>query len=156
MSGITFNPPAGSRKVALLVGDTGYYGLPSADPIRNARKASPSNWVAANFQTILSVAGAGVLKFAAVVAANTTIRTIGLRITIDGRVIYTNTASGGASLYALVGVGTLAGEDYSGTIWLRGVQEDEPFYSSLLIEASSSLSENAVNVAVFHKHEIAP
>lgn len=117
----------GRRRVAQLFGQTMPYGMPVN--VRGARQVPLT--VSAAYQTVLNVSGRGALNLVAVRCSFTDGLT-GLRITVDGRQIFTF-SSGLSANSAICAIGSIDG-DGSAT---NGGFAPQPiqFVSSALVEA---------------------
>jgi len=106
--------------------------------------------VAGTYKELLSVTGAGVLSLCAGFTADTTTRTVGLKLVIDGETVF-DAVTGNISI-ASVGipvVGWFPGATVSAT---RGMELFVPFHSSLAISLKSSLNEtDKLKLAVLYR-----
>jgi len=96
-----------------------------------ARAVLSGSMTSATYKTLLSVTGAGECSLLALYTADTTSRTLGLRITVDGVVVATMTTA------AIVAAN-------SGLLHAAGLYGGPPpirFNASLLVEALSSVTE---------------
>ena len=116
-------------------------------------KASASGALTANvLKTMLNISGAGVLKVAAVYSADTTARTMRLKITLDGTASFDAIcAACTTSTGTQVGVGSLALFNNATPTYML-LPERIPFNSSCLVEIASSLSETD-KVYLLHAYE---
>ena len=90
---------------------------------------------------MLTISGAGVLKFAGVQSLDTTSRTLRLKITLDGVVVFDATSAATIVSYAMqVGVGDMTVYASATPSFMPGL-ERVPFNVSCLVEIASSLSE---------------
>lgn len=107
-----------------------------APPELNLKETLSGAVTGGTFVTILNITGRGQLNFAAVKTKDATLRTVSLKITIDGTVAF-NAASGNTanSDRGIVGVGCWSSSTSTGHF------QPEPFYSSLKLEITQSLSE---------------
>jgi hypothetical protein len=108
--------------------------------LADAGKAIASGELAATvYKDILTVTDSGVLTLCAAITADGTARTVGLKITIDGTIVFdavTNSVS--ATNSGIVGVGAYFGATTSGSGWVSGWV---PFNTSLVVSVKSSLDE---------------
>ena len=109
--------------------------------------------VLANPTGLSTVTGSGVLKYVALYTKNTTSRTLRLRLTIDGVVVFDSTSAAiAATNTGIVAVGALAVLSLGGSN--IACLEAIPFNSSFQIQVASSLTETD-NIAValaYHTH----
>lgn len=104
--------------------------------VPGGRSISSGALTAGTLKTLLSVAGAGVLNGAALTTIDSAARTIRLRVTVDGTVVFdsTSASSSATSAGCLVGAGTTtSGQPIAGSP-IR-------FMTSLVVEVASSLTE---------------
>jgi len=116
-------------------------------------KATLSGALTANtLKTMLNISGAGVLKACAVQALDTTSRTLRLKITFDGVVVFDPGASAANTTKnsAIVGVGGIT--TYNPTTFILAF-ERIPFNTSCLVEIASSLSETDT-LALLYAYEL--
>ena len=101
----------------------------------NAKSVLSGTLIANTLASICSVSGSGVVEFVCASTVDTTSRTIRLKVTIDGVVVFDATSMAITSEYngiiAIGGGNSTVGVTYSPTT----------FNTSLLIEVASSLSE---------------
>lgn len=105
---------------------------------------APGAYTANTLQTIISHTGRGRVNLLNVYTKNATSRTLRLKLTVDGAVIFDATSSAiesaGFGVQVLGGIDTLGG----GPLSYQPIDYNE----SLLIEVASSLSEAASNVGI--------
>ena len=133
-------PPKNIINAFSTSGVTGIAMLLSSGEASKAVKVVGLGAVTAGvLKTALSVTGAGQIDFLAIVAADTTPRTLRMKVTIDGVVAFDSTT---ASI-SITGAGMpVIGVAASATSVSMTLQPTF-FNSSLLVEAASSLSEAA-------------
>lgn len=108
----------------------------------NARYADPGAMTAGVYKTLLSVAGAGALGFLSGFSAGATIKTITLRITLDGGAPLIFSASSMGSSYVFAAIGTISSvhDPASGNSSLVAIPYRLFFKRSLLVEIMSSVA----------------
>lgn len=116
---------------------TGQVGSATVAQMNAAGAPGLSGALTANtWKTVVNLTGIGIAKLANVWQVDTTARSLGIQVTLDGTVVYTNfvaaTATNGHGLNA---IGATTGNP--GSI----VFERVPFSASLKIEIKSSLTE---------------
>ena len=120
--------------------DAKYTTLGAVTLPSNPGRSSVSLGTATTLQTVLSVTGSGILKFAAVsTATGSTSCTLRIKITADGTELCDTTSAAGADARILAAVGMWQGATASPVCesW------DLPYKTSLLIEAQQSANASA-------------
>ena len=114
-------------------------GTPGAIPVPISGEVILSGALVANtWKPVLSVTGKGTISTLLAATQDTTSRTIGLRVTIDGVVVYTSITSAiTASQNGVAAIGTVS--YFSGSPTLS--DQSVPFTNSFQVELQSSLSE---------------
>lgn len=113
--------------------------------IKSAKVLSVGSVTAGVLKPVLSIGGSGVINIAAVSAVDATTRTLRLKITLDGNVIFDATSSNStATGSGIIGIGYLSSASTSvpGIVPVVAPQRIE-FDKSLKIECASSLTEAA-------------
>lgn len=139
------------RSVASHVTQAGTYtpALPGA--IYGAKKTNVSCPSDGTLQTLLSVTGAGALKFVAAKTMTNAVAAVRTKITIDGVVAYDETTSNTtATSQGLLSVG---GITYEGTTAYTVVPDRLHYNTSLLIEVGS-VSGSTNTVACHYLYEV--
>lgn len=114
------------------------YAVPAWLP---AKQTLSGALTANTLKTMLTISGAGVLKFAGVQSLDTTSRTLRIKITLDGIVVFDATSAATTVSYATqVGVGGLTTYSQATPSFLPEL-ERVPFNVSCVVEIASSLSE---------------
>lgn len=105
-----------------------------------------------NYKNLLSVNGAGVLQFAGCYTNNTTLKTFGLKVVIDGITIYDTTT--GVSTNAIARGLVAAGVCYydGNNAILHGHYSQMYFNSSLSIDIKSSASSETDGMAILYNY----
>lgn len=105
----------------------------------NAKQVLSGAMTAATLKTILSVTGSGSIDFLSARGMDATARTMRMKITIDGVVVfdYTSASIASATVNGAVFIGS---GDGTGSVWSAGI-EPTLFNTSLLVEVASSLTE---------------
>lgn len=117
-------------------------------------KTTLSGALTANtLKTVLNINGAGTLKTCAVQAKDATSRTLRLKITLDGNVVFDPGMSGAiaASGVSIIGVGGISFLGSAGNYILTF--ERIPFNNSCLVEIASSLTETD-KLALLYAYEL--
>jgi hypothetical protein len=112
-------------------------------------KSYSSSSVAANaLQTMLDISGSGgCLNFVAAVPTDATSRTIRIKITIDGRVIFDATSSAITSIeYGIVAIGA---QYFNGWLMFQPVV----FRSSAKVEIASSVLNDSTKITTYINYE---
>ena len=124
----------GSRPPKSLVNHTSAGGVVQSVP--TATKSILSGALtAATLKTLLTITGAGAIKFLGVATVDATSRTVRLKVTIDGVVVYDATSSAiTSSSLGLIAIGSII-DAYIPQL------DNVAFNSTLLVEVASSLSE---------------
>ena len=123
-----------------------YFSAGGATPyivaVNTPAKTTLSGALTANtLKTMLTISGAGVLKFAGVQSLDTTSRTLRLTITLDGVVVFdATTAATTVTSATQVGVGGLTIHTAATPSFIPEF-ERVPFNVSCVVEIASSLSE---------------
>lgn len=149
-----FGNPLGIPPTLLVGNDTTItptsVGL-STDVIRamcNVKSTLSGALTATTWKTLVSITGGGVLNFSAVQALDTTARSMGMRITIDGVVVSTReTLDAAMNANAFIPV---VGSSVTTTNLNDFKFDPIPFAVSLLIEVRSSLSETDKIAALYN------
>lgn len=120
------------------------YTVPVADFVTNRiahgiKSILSGALTAATLKTLLSITGGGVLKYCGLAAVDATSRTLRLRITIDGTVVFDSTSA--ASTIANAGCHAVGSHQFVTATAGAGTRDRISFATSLLIEVASSLSE---------------
>ena len=122
---------SGGGAAPLVLGDGSSY-----QPL-NLKRSLMGVATGGTLYTILNISGAGVLKAFMMVSNNTTSRTLRVKITIDGTVVFDATSAATTTAYAgVIPVGCTDGN--INTAYPKVVLDAIPFASSLLIEAAQS------------------
>jgi hypothetical protein len=96
---------------------------------------------AATLATALSITGRGCINYCAVRTKDTTSRTVRMKVTLDGTVIFDSTSAATTTNgHGVIAIGAASGVD-GGTL-LAPVFQPVFFTTSLLVEIASSLSES--------------
>lgn len=107
-----------------------------ASAVNGAREVLSGALTAATLATALAVTGAGEVPALSIFTKNSTSRTLRLRVTVDGTVVFDSTSNAiTSSGYGMVAVGTAE------TAGMRPAPSPIKFNASLLVEIASSLSE---------------
>lgn len=117
-------------------------------PEMNVKETLSGAVTGGTFVTIVNVTGRGALNWAGVKTKDATARTVSLKITIDGTVAF-NAASAavGASDRGIVGVGSWHASATNGNY------QPTPFYQSMKIEITQSLSETD-KISALYAYEV--
>jgi hypothetical protein len=147
----------GARIVSQVFGGNAVVQANTLYGVQNARTGAPASWVSGSFQTLLSATGRGTLNFAAIRATDATSRTLRLRISIDGRTSpylsdLTLTTSGTG--HAIVGLGALKFSSDGTFSYLIADLQPIPYSSSLLVEASNTLTEAGGAAQFLYNYEV--
>lgn len=109
---------------------------------------SPADFSAGVLKTVIAITGGGVLKLLSVIKGNNTAKTVRIRVTIDGVVVFDSTTGGITRTQAGIQVVGFIANNTS-------TYEQVPFYESLLVEVASSVTE-ASGPAIAYVYELAP
>jgi len=121
----------------------GFACVPFTTAIVAGNKILSGALAANTFKTLLTVTGSGILRFVGAYCLDATGRILGLKLTIDGTVVFSSTSYWEQWLNkGVVAVGGPLGNDYVGAI------SDVFFSASCIVAVSSSLSETDKVAAV--------
>jgi len=114
---------------------------PSVFIIDSSGKKFLSGALTANtYKSVLSVTGSGCITFAGVNREDTTSRLVGIKLTIDGVIVFQSVSSAfGSDSYGIYAVG--AGGYFNGSVDYAKPASPVYFNSSFSVEVSSSITE---------------
>jgi len=129
------------RQIVNFFSDGGV--APHAQPQQTGKRISSGALVANTYKPILTISGAGAIKYLTVISLDGTSRQLGIKLTLDDNVVFQ--AIGNASTSStkgIVAVGSIADELYFGS------PELVYFNRSCIISVSSTISETDKIAAV--------
>lgn len=112
--------------------------------VGNARSADPGAMTAGVYKQVLAVSGAGALGFLGAFSSNATVKTITLRVTLDGGapLIFSGAAMGSSYVFSAIGTISSVHDPASGSSSLVAIASRLRFKRSLLVEIASSVSDS--------------
>ena len=137
----------GSRPPKTIVNGCSSGALLSVIGVNGAKSAASGATTADALKTMLTVSGAGAVKFLWLKKVDTTPRTLRLKVTIDGVAVFDATsASDAAANNGLLAVGNTIDSSYPQL-------ENVAFNSSLLVEAASSVASETDKLTLYTVYE---
>lgn len=132
----------GNTPKSIIGTDSAALGLPMSavagySGALNLKKTLAGALTANTYKTLLSVTGAGVLNFLALLAMDATARTASIRLTLDGVVVSTRTGNIAAVNDGFLVVGSAPFNTTNSAAGMDAV----PFSLSMLVEVKSNLTE---------------
>lgn len=144
----------GGRKVASIVNQHSGGGTsqPRVDLATKGSASYASSSVAAGaLQTMLNISGRGALNFVAAYAVNGTPRTVRIKVTLDGVVVFDATSASVSGIGAgIVAVGVVGDP----TINVAPVFQPVRFYSSAKVEIASSVASDSTFITTAINYEV--
>jgi len=142
----------GARKIASIVNKWSAGGVATTTnqhSVPNCKSYASSSVAANALQTMLSIsAGRGALNFVSAYVGNTTSRTVRIKVTIDGTVIF----DAATSATTVTNDGMVAIGSY-GTNSLLATFQPVEFKSSCLVEIASSVLNDSTNITTLINYE---
>ena len=142
----------GERTPANLVGANGTVGTgggfsTAALELGNVRRTLSGALTANTYKDLVSVSGAGVLKFLVSETQDATARTMHIKVTLDGvQVVERSLAA------AVSGTGTLAVGSFASNTPVGPIFDALPFKTSMVIAMKSTLGETDKVAAIYNYH----
>lgn len=137
----------GSRPPKTIVNGCSSGTLLSGIGINGAKSIASGATTADVLKTMLSISGAGAVKFLWLIKVDTTPRTLRLKVTIDGVPVFDATSASDTNAnHGLLAVGNTISSSYPQL-------ESVAFNSSLLVEAASSVASETDKLTLYTIYE---
>ena len=137
----------GSRPPKTIVNSSSSGTLLSSIGVSGAKSIASGATTADVLKTMLSISGAGAVKFLCLTKVDTTPRTIRLKVTIDGVTVFDATSASDTNAnYGLLAVGSSID-----SAWPQ--LDSVAFNSSLLVEAASSVASETDKLTLYTIYE---
>ena len=143
----------GGRRISRIINrysSGGYVPDANLSVAPNAKTYASSSVAANELQTMLRITGRGVLNFVSAYTGNTTSRTVRIKVTIDGVVIFDATSAAVTSVsYGMVAVGSYPSNSVPALTF-----QPIRFYGSCVVEIASSVLNDSTYITTAINYEV--